>query len=139
MPVLLEHIHQPTEADWNDIEKIHQETLTNGLTFDRAQLEQWLASGGWIMAGRFNDRLIGLMLAKGNAGYVELSQAAVRKLTQRRGVMHQLMHHILVWSEEQQRPLVLSQCTAILNNALQKRGFVQQGNSWHYDSASKTR
>ena len=134
MPVLLEHIHQPNDADWQDIEKIHQDTADNGLTFNRQQLEQWLAEGGWLMAGRFNDRLIGLVLAKRTNQGVELSQAAVRKLTQRRGVMHQLVHHIQAWSAEQQQPLQINNCADMFNNALQRRGFILLGGTWQYST-----
>lgn len=139
MPVLLEHIHQPTDADWQDIEKIHQDTADHGLTFNRQQLEQWLAEGGWLMAGRFNDRLIGVILAKRTNQEIELSQAAVRKLTQHRGVIHQLVHHIQAWSTEQQCPLFIHHCPPDFNSALQKRGFVLFEGTWHYQGVTHHR
>lgn len=132
MPVLLEHLHQPTEADWNDLEKIHQDTASNGLTLNRTELENWLASGGWIMAGRFNDRLIGAVLAKDNGQHIELSHAGVRKLTQKRGVMHQLLHFICTWSQQQQKTLWVKTSDNILQQSLQKRGFIIQDGACYY-------
>lgn len=132
MPVLLEHLHQPSEADWADIEKIHQDTANNGLTLNRAELEQWLVDGGWIMGGRFNDRLIGAVLAKDNGQQVELSHAGVRALTQNRGVMHQLLHFICSWSEEQQKPLLIQTSDHSLQQSLQKRGFIIQAGACYY-------
>src|SRR5690606_15898482 len=90
MPALLEQINKPAEADWIDLEKIHQDTASNGFLLNRQQLQAWFDQGGWVMAGRFNDRLIGALLAKQTEQGIELSQAGVRTITQRRGVMHQL-------------------------------------------------
>ena len=132
MPVFLEHIEQPSPADWQDIEKIHQDTHANGLTFNRPQLEEWLAAGGWIMAGRFNDRLIGLILAKHTHDQIELSQAAVRTLTQQRGVMHQLLHHVCQWSQQENKPLYAQVNNTALQQSLSKRGFqINQQNCYY--------
>lgn len=132
MPVLLEHIHQPTDADWNDIEKIHQDTADSGLTLNRNALESWLTDGGWLMAGRFNDRLVGVVLAKNNGQQIELSHAGVRKLTQKRGVMHQLLHFICDWSQQQQKTLVIETANQNLQQSLQKRGFIISNGSCYY-------
>lgn len=134
MPVLLEHIHQPTAADWQDLEKIHLDTADNGLLFNKEQLQQWLNEGGWIMAGRFNDRLVGALLAKKVGGEVQLSHAGVRTITQRRGVMHQLLHFICVWSKTEQNTLRINQCPLPLQTALIKRGFTQKNDYWLYFS-----
>lgn len=130
MPVLLEHIHQPTTADWQDLEKIHLDTADNGFLFNKEQLQQWLSEGGWIMAGRFNDRIIGALLAKEIADEVHLSQVGVRTITQRRGVIHQLLHFICAWSKAEQQTLRINQCPLQLQTALIKRGFVQKNDYW---------
>lgn len=136
MPVLLEHIHEPTPADWLDFEKIHLDTAEHGLVSDPKQLQQWLNEGGWIMAGRFNDRIVGALLAKETLNEsnneIQLSQAGVRTITQRRGVMHQLLHFICHWAEQEKKHLRVSQCPLHLQAALEKRGFRQQQDDWLY-------
>ncbi|MCB2386299.1 acetyl-CoA sensor PanZ family protein [Thalassolituus alkanivorans] len=133
MPVKLEHIQSPADADWNDLDKIHQETATNGLLSDRTALEQHLQSGGWIMAGRFNDRIIGVMLANESNEGVLLQQAAVRTITQRRGVMHQLLHFIQQWATDEGKTLLIEACPDDLTAALQHRGFTLKDNLWTYN------
>lgn len=134
MPIKLEQIQSPNEADWNDLNKIHQETPNNGLVYDQAQLEQWLASGGWLIAGRFNDRIIGVILAKRQDNIVELSQAAVRQITQRRGVMHQMLHFIQRWADENAIQLAISDCPDFLADALSHRHFKQNEGTWRYNT-----
>jgi len=133
VPVKLEHIQSPTDADWNDLEKIHQETATDGLTFGRAALEQHLQNGGWIMAGRFNDRIIGVILASESREGVLLQQAAVRTITQRRGVMHQLLHFIQSWAATEGKRLYAGACPDALIPALQHRGFSAKDTFWMYN------
>lgn len=134
MPVLLEHLHSPSSADWQDLEKIHLDTAETGLLLNNQQLEQWLADGGWIMAGRFNDRLLGTVLAKDNGDYVELSQAAVRKLTQRRGVMHQLLHFICLWCKDNNKALLVQNAPEFVQQSLLKRGFQNREGNCYYPS-----
>ncbi len=132
MPVLLEHIHEPTPADWIDLEKIHLDTLENGFLSNKDELQQWLKDGGWVMAGRFNDRILGALLAKEVNGEIQLSQAGVRTITQRRGVMHQLFHFICTWANQEQQTLRIDHCPIQLQTALIKRAFKQQSNYWLY-------
>lgn len=125
MPVKLEHIHQPSEADWADLNKIQQETTPLGLSQDREQLAPWLDDTHWIIAGRFNDRLIGAVLAQKNPdGSVELTAAGVRTVTQRRGVMHQMMHFIQRWADQENLQLCLTNdCPQAIQDALVRRQF----------------
>ncbi len=134
MPVRLEHISTPTAADWLDLEKIHLDTGTAGFAADRATLEQWLADGGWVMAGRFNDRIIGALLARETSQGIELSQAGVRTVTQRRGVMHQMLHFIQRWAGEEGKVLSITACPDALQPALDHRGFTSVGAIWKYNS-----
>lgn len=124
MPVKLEHIHQPADADWTDLNKIQQETAPHGLSQSQSDLEHWLSDNHWVMAGRFNDRIIGALLAtKNNDGEVILSEAGVRAVTQRRGVMHQMIHFIQRWANEENARLVVNNCPEELSQALVRRGF----------------
>lgn len=125
MPVKLEHIHQPSEADWTDLSKIQQETSPDGLNKDQAALSQWLDNNHWVIAGRFNDRLIGALLAeKTSPDTVLLSAAGVRAVTQRRGVMHQMIHFIQRWADSEGLQLAIEpNCPEALQQALIRRGF----------------
>lgn len=104
MPVVLEHITQPTEDDWEDLEKIRADTGASpgalGFRSTRADLEGKLNDDFWILAGRFNDRLVGAMLLTRQGNELELSQAGVRTITQRKGVLHQLLFLLDRWTNE---------------------------------------
>lgn len=133
MPVRLEHIHTPTAADLADLEKIHNETASDGFTLNARQLTDFLASGGWIMAGRFNDRIIGALLAQAHGDDIELNNAGVRAITQRRGVMHQMIHHISRFAEQEHKRLIIRHCPALLSSALEHRGFQRIGDTFIYN------
>ena len=66
MPVHLEHITQPTQQDWIDLGKIYtdapQEWLTDASDI-QASLQELLDQGEWLIAGRFNARLLGALKA----------------------------------------------------------------------------
>lgn len=123
MPVKLEILTAPTAADWLDLEKIHQETFNGGLTYSPTDLNGWLSADHWIFAGRFNDRIIGVVLAEKSGHQVHLRDAAVRTITQRRGVMHQMLHFMQRWATEMQSDLVITNCPSALIPSLSKRHF----------------
>ncbi|MFC3680526.1 acetyl-CoA sensor PanZ family protein [Bacterioplanoides pacificum] len=123
MPVRLEHIQQPSDADWQDIGKIHQDTASSGLVSTPQQLAQRLTDGSWIIAGRFNDRIIGLLIATETEQGVQLEQAAVRTITQNRGVLHQLLHHLCEWAEKEGKTLIFQNVSDGFRQPLQNRGF----------------
>ncbi len=104
MPVVLEHITAPTEDDWADLEKIRADTGATpdsaGFTSTRQDLEGHLDNNHWILAGRFNDRLVGAMLITRQGHELELSQAGVRTITQKKGVLHQLLFLLHRWTTE---------------------------------------
>ena len=133
MPVRLEHIHQPTDADWQDISKIHQETAANGLCDSPEQLKQKLQQGSWVIGGRFNDRIIGLMVATETEQGVQLEQAAVRAITQRRGVIHQLLHHLQKWAQEEGKVLYFQNVSSEYQAPLSSRDFVNKDDIWIYN------
>ncbi|MCY0967341.1 acetyl-CoA sensor PanZ family protein [Parathalassolituus penaei] len=131
MPVKLEHIRTPNDADWIDIEKIHKDTASQqGLTSTPMEVSSRLAAGDWIVAARFNDRVIGLILAHQQDNQVWIDQAAVRTITQRRGVMHQTLFLLMKWAREQSLTLICQNVPVQLQTALSRRGFQQQGEQW---------
>lgn len=128
MPVVLEHITQPTEDDWDDLEKIRADTGSTpdalGFRSTRQELEGTLNNDLWILAGRFNDRLVGAMLVTRRDHELELSQAGVRTITQRKGVLHQLLflldrwaieHNLSIFVQAQQTPEDLQKAMARRN------------------------
>ncbi len=125
MPVKLEHLTSPTDADWQDLNKIIAETAPVGLTTpDQSNLPEWLNEDRWVIGARFNDRIIGALLAERTApDTVLLSAPGVRTITQRRGVMHQLLHFIQRWADEENLTLEINMATCDLRNPLCNRGF----------------
>ena len=138
MPVKLEHLTAPTDADWNDLNKIHQDTAISGLTLSETDMKGWLTADRWIVAGRFNDRVVGAFLAERNQNEVRLSQAGVRSITQRRGVMHQMIHFIQRWADQNTLKLIIGLTDTNMNDALKealiKRGFASKGDALTYNA-----
>jgi GNAT superfamily N-acetyltransferase len=133
MPVHLEHITQPTEQDWIDLGKIYtdapQEWLSDASDI-KASLQQLLDQGIWLIAGRFNARLLGALKAEKDGNTIYLSHFCVRKVTVKRGVAHQMMHHMNKWADEHGYTLVAKGTPAELANALKNREFVEEDNNF---------
>lgn len=130
MPIILEHLTSPTQEDWQDLEKISQ-GIPSQPKLLQAEFEDKLNQNFWIAAGRFNDRLVGFVLAQKVDNQILLSQASVLKISQGRGVMHQLMALLMQWAEEQTLELSIKDVPADLQKSLENRGFKQQENqSW---------
>ena len=121
MQLAFECITRPTETDWQDLQKIHQDTAATGLTSDVQELQSFLTKGGEILAGRFNDRIAGVILAMPTEDGLLLHQAGVRSITQRRGVMHQLLHFIQLRARERKQTLLIKDSPDWLSEALQRR------------------
>lgn len=138
MPIRLEQIRQPTAEDWADLEKIHKDTQSEGLTLSQESIQSWLNAGGLILGGRFNDRLVGMALAKDQQeeSVLLLTQAAVRAVTQRRGVMHQLIELTKSWAKENKRSVIIPQVPEHLCPALEKRSFKATDGVWRYTPES---
>ncbi|WP_320821448.1 acetyl-CoA sensor PanZ family protein [Thalassolituus sp.] len=138
MPVKLEHLTTPTDADWNDLSKIHQDTAVSGLTLSEIDMKDWLTVDRWIVAGRFNDRVVGAFLVERNQNEVRLSQAGVRSITQRRGVMHQMIHFIQRWADQNTLTLIIGLADTNMNDALKealiKRGFASKDDALTYNA-----
>lgn len=127
MPVKLEHIHQPTDDDLNDFRKIQSDTVNLGLNSE-TDIENWINDSRWVIAGRFNDRIVGALLAeKQSDNRLILTAPGVRSITQRRGVMHQMIHFLQRWSDENTLQLMAYKENCELSQALIKRDFVDNG------------
>ena len=133
MPVHLEHISQPTEQDWIDLGKIYtdapQEWLSNASDI-KASLQQLLDKGTWIIAGRFNSRLLGALQAEKEGNNIILRNFCVRKVTVNRGVAHQMLHHMGTWADENGYVLVAKDVPTELANALKNRHFISKDNDF---------
>lgn len=119
MPVYLEHINQPTESDWIDLEKIYTQN-------PKAWLNE--SDANWFIAGRFNSRLLGAVIAKKIDNNVTLNYFCVREITRNRGVAHQMLHHINRWADENGHTLIIQNVPETLSTSLEKRGFLLKGN-----------
>lgn len=130
MPIQLEHISQPTEQDWIDLGKIYsdgpQEWLSDPSDI-KASLQPLLDQQNWLIAGRFNSRLLGAMEAKKDGNIITLQHFCVRNITRNRGVAHQIFHYIVKWADENAYTLITKELPSELIESLQKRGFSKKG------------
>lgn len=139
MPILLEHVSTPSPEDWQDLDKIHQDTQPNGLPSTEYMQQN---PNGIILGARFNERLVGAIWAATQDDMLVLIAAGVRKATQKRGVMHQLLQ-LMCSTELPTRPSTLAIRATLLDdhlgNALKKRGFLKQAhkNEVYYTCTSK--
>ena len=134
MPVNLEVLTELNQADQQDIDKICLDNQDKSFSFlDRKRLIDRLNTGERLFAGRFNDRIAGVILAQprlikpseaqATVSEMHLIYAAVRKITQGRGVMHQMLHHVQRWSDLQNISLIVDCGSVEITAALQHRGF----------------
>lgn len=93
MPVYVESVTQPSPQDRSDLAKIYAdapEWLLAPHANAEALIEAALADGS-LIAGRFNDRLLGAALLQRDGSTWRLSHLCVRKLTRKRGVGRRLL------------------------------------------------
>ncbi|GFM78512.1 hypothetical protein PSCICM_43310 [Pseudomonas cichorii] len=93
MPVLVGIINSPTYQDQEDLQKIYRDApqwLFAPFT-DAAQLIETSLNDGTLLAGRFNDRLLGAARLEQTGDIWRLSHLCVRTLTRRRGVAERLV------------------------------------------------
>ncbi|MCQ4324217.1 aspartate 1-decarboxylase autocleavage activator PanM [Stutzerimonas stutzeri] len=93
MPVYVESITQPSAQDRSDLAKIYADApawLLEPHASAEALIEAALTDGS-LIAGRFNDRLLGAALLRRGDGTWHLSHLCVRKLTRKRGVGRRLL------------------------------------------------
>ncbi|AHL77316.1 acetyltransferase [Stutzerimonas stutzeri] len=88
MPVFVETVTEPSQQDRIDLMKIYADAphwLLAPYADAAALIEAGLADRS-LIAGRFNDRLLGAALLQRGAPHWRLSHLCVRKITRRRGV-----------------------------------------------------
>lgn len=102
MPVVVQHLTQPSEQDRQDLLKIYADA-PQWLLAPFADAEQLVTRGlaeGRLFTGRFNDRLLGAAWIERHGDTWRLSRLCVRQVTRQRGVARRLL-------EEAQRLAVL--------------------------------
>ena len=93
MPIVVESLNEATCQDQQDLQKIYRDApqwLFAPFTGDAQLIEACLQEGSMI-AGRFNDRLLGAARLQRHPDVWHLSQLCVRKVTRRRGVAERLV------------------------------------------------
>ncbi|APC16465.1 GNAT family N-acetyltransferase [Pseudomonas frederiksbergensis] len=93
MPIVVESLNEPSYQDQQDLQKIfHDAPRWLIAPFnDELQLIETSLRDGSLIAGRFNDRLLGAARLHRKQDIWQLSQLCVRKITRRRGVAERLI------------------------------------------------
>ncbi|WPC05498.1 acetyl-CoA sensor PanZ family protein [Pseudomonas benzenivorans] len=93
MPVIAETLSTPSAQDRLDLAKIYADAPPWLLApyGDADALIQTGLAAGTLLAGRFNDRLLGAALLQRHADHWRLSHLCVRAITRRRGVGQRLL------------------------------------------------
>ena len=110
MPVYVESVTQPSPQDLTDLAKIYAdapEWLLTPYASAEALIAAALADGS-LIAGRFNDRLLGAALLQRGDDAWRLSHLCVRKLTRKRGVGRRLLEETQRQASEAGKPLRLA-------------------------------
>ncbi|MDR6916622.1 ribosomal protein S18 acetylase RimI-like enzyme [Pseudomonas sp. 3296] len=93
MPIIVEPLNEVTYQDQQDLQKIYRDApdwLYAPFSGDIQLIESCLRDGS-LIAGRFNDRLLGAARLQRHQDVWHLSQLCVRKITRRRGVAERLV------------------------------------------------
>ncbi len=93
MPIVVQTLHEATYQDQQDLRKIYHDAppwLFAPFADDLQLIESALADAS-LIAGRFNDRLLGAARLQRQGQVWHLSQLCVRKITRRRGVAERLV------------------------------------------------
>lgn len=110
MPVYVETVTQPSPQDRSDLAKIYADAPAWLLTphaSAEALIESALADGS-LIAGRFNDRLLGAAVLQRGDNVWRLSHLCVRKLTRQRGVGRRLLEETQRLAAQAGKPLHLA-------------------------------
>ena len=93
MPIIVEPLNQATAQDRQDLQKIYCDApdWLFAPFSGAAQLIEDCLRDGTLIAGRFNDRLLGAARLQRHQDAWHLSQICVRKITRRRGVAERLV------------------------------------------------
>ncbi|MEN0108515.1 MAG: acetyl-CoA sensor PanZ family protein [Pseudomonas sp.] len=110
MPVHVEVINQPSSQDLLDLQKVYNdapEWLLTPFANREALIENALVNGQ-LLAGRFNDRLLGAALLEKGEEHWRLSHLCVRTVTRQRGVARRLLAEAQRLATEAGKPLHLA-------------------------------
>ncbi|WP_342243408.1 acetyl-CoA sensor PanZ family protein [Pseudomonas sp. OTU5201] len=110
MPVIVETLNCPSEQDCGDLAKIYADAPDWLLApyANAAELVERGLADGLLVAGRFNDRLLGAALIERGEEYWRLSHLCVRKVTRHRGVARRLIEESARLAREAGRSLKLA-------------------------------
>ncbi|MFZ6050166.1 acetyl-CoA sensor PanZ family protein [Pseudomonas sp. CR3202] len=110
MPVIVETLNSPSEQDRADLAKIYADAPDWLLApyADAAELVERGLTAGLLVAGRFNDRLLGAALVERGEEAWRLSHLCVRKVTRHRGVGRRLVDEAARLAREAGKPLHLA-------------------------------
>ena len=110
MPVHVETLTAASPQDRLDLAKIYADA-PGWLLAPHADTERLIAAGlerGTLIAGRFNDRLLGAALLERNDDCWRLSHLCVRRITRGRGVARRLLDEAKRLAEAAGKPLRLA-------------------------------
>lgn len=110
MPVYVESVTQPSPQDLTDLAKIYADA-PDWLLAPYSSADTLIAAAltdGSLIAGRFNDRLLGAALLQRGDDAWRLSHLCVRKLTRKRGVGRRLLEETQRQASEAGKPLRLA-------------------------------
>jgi len=110
MPVVVEIVSAPSAQDSADLAKIYADAPA-WLLAPYADAEALIGAGiaqGELIAGRFNDRLLGAALLEKSEQRWRLSHLCVRAITRRRGVGRRLLDEAKRLADEAGKPLYLA-------------------------------
>lgn len=110
MPVIVETLNSPSEQDRGDLAKIYADA-PDWLLPPYANATELVARGladGLLVAGRFNDRLLGAALVVRGEQHWQLSHLCVRKVTRHRGVGRRLVEEVARLARDAGKPLHLA-------------------------------
>lgn len=110
MPVYVEYVRQPSAQDRSDLSKVYADAPA-WLLAPHASVEALIEAGmtaGTLIAGRFNDRLLGAALLEQGAACWRLSHLCVRQITRQRGVGRRLLDESQRLAKEAGQPLHLA-------------------------------
>ncbi|VVN07736.1 PanD maturation factor [Pseudomonas fluorescens] len=94
MPIIVQALKDASYQDQQDLQKIYRdapEWLFAPFSGEAELIESALADGA-LIAGRFNDRLLGAGILQRHRDVWYLSHLCVRKVTRRRGVAERLVN-----------------------------------------------
>jgi GNAT superfamily N-acetyltransferase len=110
MPVLVEIVSRPSAQDHTDLTKVYLDA-PDWLLTPYASGDALIAHGigeGRLIAGRFNDRLLGAALLTRGDDCWRLSHLCVRKVTRKRGVARRILDEARRLAAEAGKPLHLA-------------------------------